>query len=103
MIFNTKSESPLFVDKIPCKMFFFCSTWLINGNYYASHWNGDLFGFLQKMYDQKKFLLCQKLKWMTISLRISIKNIVKFDQTASLIKIKAFWSCTTDDADFLLL
>ena len=83
MIFNTKSERPLFVDKIPCKTFFFCSIQLINGSYtklvhvqtiflaiknnsklsslvkaisptVLEVLNGDLFGPLQRAYDQKK-------------------------------------------------
>ena len=41
-------------------------------------------------------------KWMTITYRISITNIVKFDQTAFSIKIDAFWSCAIDDADFFV-
>ena len=42
-----------------------------------------------------KVLIMSNKKWMTITCRIFITNIVKFDQTAFAIQIDAL-----DDADF---
>ena len=50
-----------------------------------------------------KVLSMSKEKWMTISCRISITNIFKFDKMVFSEKMDTFWSCAIDDAHFLLI
>ena len=56
---------------------------------------------------QKMQKISNYVKWKmdhrTITYKIIITNIVKFDQMIFSIKIDAFWSCAIDDADFLFL
>ena len=115
--------------KFPAKHYF-CSTWLINGNYsnllhieitFLAIKTKVNFCCSQKLYiryfferfkrwfvwtstesvcpeQDAKVLIMSNEKWMTITCRISITNIVKFGQTAS-IKIDEVWSYAIDDAD----